>query len=270
MTHGSLFSGIGGFELGAKWAGIETLWSCEIEDFQRKILKKNFPNVKQYKDIKELENPEYVDIISGGFPCQDISIANAGKAKGIKGQRSGLWSEYFRIIRHVRPKYIIAENSSAITFRGLEQVLCDLYEIGYNAEWQCLSATSFGFKDIRERIYIIAYPGSQGEFRQGMGNAFIDVQQYKNEKIGREIWNSFGVDTKEMVFNFNGGGNPRQNINAEPLLCGSVNGVSNWMDKRNGALGNSIKPQIAQYLFECIKLHDKINELLRLYTHRIK
>lgn len=133
MTHGSLFSGIGGFETGAEWVGIETLWNCEIEPFQRSILKKHFPNTKQYEDIKELSNPGYVDIISGGFPCQDISIA--GKGVGITGSRSGLWSEMHRVIREVRPRYVIIENSPMLLVRGFERVLCDLSKTGYDAEW---------------------------------------------------------------------------------------------------------------------------------------
>lgn len=129
MTHGSLFSGIGGFELGAEWAGIPTLWNCEIEDYQREVLKKNFPNVKQYRDITKTSGLGHVDIISGGFPCQDISVA--GKGEGITGKRSGLWTEMHRVIREVRPAYVIIENSPALLYRGFERVLCDLSESGY-------------------------------------------------------------------------------------------------------------------------------------------
>lgn len=154
LTHGSLFSGIGGFELGAERQGIETVWNCEIEEYNRRILKQHFKNAKQYTDVRELTNPEYVDIISGGFPCQDISIANTN-ATGIKGSRSGLWSEMFRIIRVVRPKYIIIENSPMLLVRGFERVLCDLSEIGFNAEWQSLSAEAFGYCHKRERLYCI-------------------------------------------------------------------------------------------------------------------
>ena len=156
MTHGSLFSGIGGFELGAEWAGIETLWNCEIEPFQRSVLKRHFPNTIQYEDIKRLSNPGYVDIVSGGFPCQDISVA--GKREGINGRRSGLWGEMFRIVREVRPKYVIVENSPALVVSGLERVLCDLSQIGYDAEWQCISNIAFGYPHKRERLYLIAYP----------------------------------------------------------------------------------------------------------------
>lgn len=169
LTHGSLFSGIGGFELGAKLAGIETIWNCEINEFNRSILKKHFPNTKQYTDIKTIKQIEYTDIISGGFPCQDISIANVskknlneyGKSIGIKGIRSGLWVEMWRVISQVRPKYVIIENSPMLLIRGFEHVINDLSKIGYVCEWQCLQAAQFGYNHKRERIYCIAYPNKK-------------------------------------------------------------------------------------------------------------
>ena len=156
LTHGSLFSGIGGFELGAEMAGIDTLWNCEIEKFQGEILKNKFPHAERFTDITKTTGLRYVDIISGGFPCQDISVA--GKREGIKGKRSGLWSEMYRIIWEVRPKYVIIENSPALTISGLEQVLCDLSKIRYNAEWQCISNYAFGYPHKRERLYLMPTP----------------------------------------------------------------------------------------------------------------
>lgn len=252
ITHGSLFSGIGGFELGAHWAGIPTLWNCEINEWNRKLLAKRFPNTEQYEDIRELKNPKQTTIISGGFPCQDISVASAGKGKGIKGHRSGLWGEMYRIVGEVRPDYIIIENNPALAIRGLERVLCDLSEIGYDAEWQCLSATTFGFRHYRKRIYIIAYPNSYGELSSGMGNSFIDVARFKDTKKWSEVRSEFSVDTKEMVFRFNEWGSERQNIITEPLLCGKSNGIPDQVDRLAG-IGNAIVPFIGYYLFECIK-----------------
>ncbi len=156
LTHGSLFSGIGGFELGAEMAGIDTLWNCEIEKFQGEILKTKFPYAERFTDITKTTGLRYVDIISGGFPCQDISVA--GKREGIKGKRSGLWSEMYRIVREVRPKYVIIENSPALTISGLEQVLCDLSKIGFNAEWQCISNYAFGYPHKREGFTLLPTP----------------------------------------------------------------------------------------------------------------
>jgi DNA (cytosine-5)-methyltransferase 1 len=258
LSHGSLFSGIGGFELGAEWAGIPTYWNCDINEWNRKLLKHRFPNTEQYDDIRTLTNPRKVNIISGGFPCQDISGANT-KAKGIKGHRSGLWGEMYRIVGEVRPDYIIIENSPNLTFRGFERVLCDLSEIGYDAEWQCLSATTFGFRHRRERIYVIAYPNTHGQFSDRMGNAFIDVEGFKDPKKWSEIRSEFRLDTKEMVFRHDKWGSEGQDTIAEPLLCGVGDGIPERMDRLAG-LGNAIVPFIGYYLFECIKNHIAVRQ----------
>jgi len=237
MTHGSLFSGIGGFEEGAEMADIQTLWNCELEEYQSKILKKNYQHARQYRDIKNLKHPRYVDIISGGFPCQDISVA--GKGEGIKGGRSGLWSENHRIIREVRPKYAILENSPALLYRGFERVLLDLWEIGYNAEWQCISNSAFGFPHKRERVYIIAYSnqiGLQGDFRKD--RAFNPVfKKWTSDKTNGHI-----------MF---------KRIHEIPT-CSDIrngDGFQNWTH-RVASIGNSVNPLVAYYLFECIKAHN--------------
>lgn len=247
LIHGSLFSGIGAFELGAEHNGIETLWNCEIQEYNRQVLKKNFPLTKQYEDITKLLAPEYVDIVSGGFPCQDITTLNT-KSIGINGKRSGLWSEMWRICRHIRPKYIIIENSSALTFRGFERVLCDLSEGGYNAEWKCFRANEFGLPHRRERLFAIAYPDCQSEFPEGMGNIFANVQEYKAEKIGSEFWDELSLDTKEMVFTSKPNASARSGFVAEPLLRRDDDGIS----ERLHALGNAIAVPICDYLFFCI------------------
>ena len=143
MNHLDLFSGIGGFALAAKrtWGDhLNIKGFCEIEPYAQKVLNKNFPGVPIYKDIKELDGNKFknIDLLTGGFPCQDISIAGYGA--GIEGERSGLWSEMLRIISEVRPRFAIIENGSAISSRGLNIVLRDLAEAGYDAEWQCISA----------------------------------------------------------------------------------------------------------------------------------
>ena len=233
MTHGSLFSGIGGFEWGAKYAGISTIWCCEIAKFPRKVLSKNFPNVKQYEDIRDVVCPEYADIITGGFPCQDISIA--GKGKGIKGERSGLWKEMYRIVREIRPRYIIIENSPALTIRGLETVLCDLAKAGYNAEWRCISNSEFGFPHKRERIYIIAYSDQIGRQKSGVQRCgkiesiFIEIPTLCSE-------HTFAQRIYQMP---------------DSEIVGIDDGVSDWCN-RVGAIGNAMNPIIALYLFICI------------------
>ena len=156
-----LFSGIGGFALAAQWVwkdDLEIVGFCEIEEYAQKVLKKNFPNVSIYKDITKLNGKEIknIDLLTGGFPCQDISIA--GKGAGIEGERSGLWSEMYRIISEIRPKYALIENVPMLIHRGFERVLCDLAKIGYDAEWQVIGADDVGARHRRKRIWIVAYP----------------------------------------------------------------------------------------------------------------
>lgn len=236
MTHGSLFSGIEGFGLGAAFAGIKTIWSCEFEEYQTKVIKKNFgENHDTNRDIKTYRNPQFVDIISGGFPCQDISIA--GKGIGITGERSGLWKEMFRILGEVRPRYVIIENSPMLVVRGFEQVLCDLSQIGYDAEWQCLSGTDFGIQQNRERLYCIAYPNKNSSSR-GLQNTI-----FRKPYLSRELTRIYP------------GWRTRQSI-PSPKFVGRHNELPNWVD-RVECLGNAVQPIIAHYLFECIKEFDK-------------
>lgn len=151
-----LFSGIGGFELGLQQAGMEIGAYCEIEDYCLKVLRKNFPNALEYNDITKLTLQEgEFDVMCGGFPCQDISIS--GKNTGLLGgERSSLWLEYRRLINEARPKYAIIENVNAILSRGLEIVLQQLAEIGYDATWTNYDSKYFGVPQRRRRTYIIA------------------------------------------------------------------------------------------------------------------
>lgn len=236
LTHGSLFSGIEGFGLGAALAGIKTEWSCEFEKYQTKVIKKNFGNEHTvYGDIRTLENPPFVNIISGGFPCQDISVT--GKGAGIKGSRSGLWGQMHRIIGEVRPDYVIIENSPLLRKRGFEYVLHGLSEIGYDAQWQCLQGNFLGLQQRRERIYIIAYSNSKfGE-------------QQRNRQVFREPYLPWELP---RVYP---GWKERRDL-PEPRTFGSVNELPNLVD-RNRCVGNAVQPLMAQYLFECIKCFDQ-------------
>jgi DNA (cytosine-5)-methyltransferase 1 len=135
LTVGSLFSGIGGFELGLERAGMRVLWQAETDPYASAVLAKHWPGVRNHGDVRNVRAGavEPVDVICGGFPCQDIS--NAGKRAGIDGERSGLWSEYARIVGELRPRYVIVENVAALLGRGIERVLGDLAALGFDAEW---------------------------------------------------------------------------------------------------------------------------------------
>lgn len=177
-----LFSGIGGFSLGLeRTGGFETVAFCEIEEFPRRVLKKHWPEVPCYDDVRTLTADRLrrdgiaVDVVTGGFPCQDISTA--GKRRGIgEGTRSGLYSEVVRIVGDIRPKYVILENVSNLLAGPTEQpggwfgrVLGDLAEIGYDAEWHCIPASHVGALHRRDRIWIAAYPNSDSLRLQSIG-----------------------------------------------------------------------------------------------------
>ena len=156
-----LFSGIGGFSLGLeRTGGFETVAFCEIDPFCRKVLAKHWPGVPIHEDVRELGPDEIgsIDVICGGFPCQDIS--SAGQKFGIAGERSGLWSEQLRLIRALRPRFAIVENVADLLARGMGAVLGDLAESRYDAEWHSIPASFVGLPQARERIWIIAYPDS--------------------------------------------------------------------------------------------------------------
>jgi DNA (cytosine-5)-methyltransferase 1 len=215
MTSGSnlkvldLFSGIGMFSYGLERTGLyKTVAFCEWDKTCQEVLKKHWPSVYCYKDIEHLEwrdNHLYsnecgvesltsVDVICGGFPCQDISYA--GKGDGIEGSRSSYWKHYWRLINEIKPKAAIIENVSALRRRGLDVVLSDLDEIGYDAEWHCIPASYVGACHQRDRVWILAYCRSQrgkglvpldnlGEVGQGGWGGKEDLQQVYSNPFGR-------------------------------------------------------------------------------------
>lgn len=164
-----LFSGIGGFSLGLERAGFETVAFCEINPKCRHLLATHWPGVPCFDDITTLTGEQVgtVDAICGGFPCQDISFA--GKGAGLAGERSGLWREYARLVRELRPRFVIVENVSALLGRGLGDVLGDLAALGYDAWWDCIPASAVGAPHRRDRLWLVAYPG--GVEHQGYGDA---------------------------------------------------------------------------------------------------
>jgi DNA (cytosine-5)-methyltransferase 1 len=159
VTFLDLFSGIGAFALGLSRAGMTPVGFCEIDPFCRDVLSRHWPDVPILHDVRTAEFPN-ADVICGGFPCQDISIAGAGA--GLAGERSGLWREVVRAVRMVRPRWLVLENVPMLLDRGLGTVLGDLAENGYDAEWDCVSAADIGASQNRERIWILANPNDSG------------------------------------------------------------------------------------------------------------
>lgn len=171
MNVGSLFAGIGGFDLGFERAGMRVAWQVEQDAYCLAVLRRHFPGAARFEDVREVgaQNLCPVDLVCGGFPCQDLSPA--GRGAGLAGARSGLWSEFARIVRELRPRYVVVENVPALlTGKGkrwdrapVGRVLGDLAEAGYDAEWACLSAREFGAPHLRKRVWIVAYPARDAE-----------------------------------------------------------------------------------------------------------
>jgi len=192
----SLFSGGGLGDYGLELAGMEIVGQVEIDEYCQKILSLRWPDVPKWRDIREVKGSEVlkqcgrIDIISGGFPCQDISTANTN-GKGIEGEKSGLWKEMYRLICEIRPKFVFVENVSALLHRGLGVVLGDLAACGYDAEWDCIPASAIGAPHRRDRVWIVAYAGLLGQTEYEIKTAGIEQcgQTLADSKsMGRKTW----------------------------------------------------------------------------------
>ncbi|MDW5562589.1 MAG: DNA cytosine methyltransferase [Methanomassiliicoccus sp.] len=254
LTVGSLFSGIGGIDLGLERAGMKVSWQCEHdpkskkpfgEQFNQRILGQHWQGVELYGDVCEIDTDdlERVDIIAGGFPCQDIS--QAGKGVGISGPRSSLFFEAMRIVRDLRPRFVLLENVPALRYRGLGHVLQELAFCGYDAEWDIVSAASVGALHRRDRMLIVAYP-------HGGGHLHGEPQEQP-----AEVWlQSFGEPVPGgqdvSVFSYR----PSDSHSypkwadlwgAEPGVCQVADGVPARVDQLR-ALGNAVVPQVAEFV----------------------
>lgn len=184
-----LFSGIGGFSLGLERAGMRTVYFCELDAYCRAVLAKHWPDVPCHDDIRTFPALDgtlpWIDVICGGFPCQDISVA--GRGEGLRGERSGLWKAMHQLIGLVQPRYALLENVSALLHRGLGEVLGDLAEIGYDAEWHCIPAATVGAPHRRDRIWIVAYPSRSERWtqRSARGAPGADVHASGEEGTAR-------------------------------------------------------------------------------------
>jgi DNA (cytosine-5)-methyltransferase 1 len=161
MKIGSLFSGIGLLEMGLEWSGVGTVvWQAEANEFCQKVLAKRYPNVKRYDDVRKItkDTAEDVDLLCGGFPCQDLSVA--GKQAGLEGERSGLWWEFHRIVGELRPRWVVIENVYAGWAKWLPTVRKSLHELGYTSMPIRVQASNFGAPHRRSRVIIVAYSNS--------------------------------------------------------------------------------------------------------------
>ena len=291
MTHGSLFSGIGGFDLASEWIGWQNIFQVEIDKFCQKVLNKNFPYTDKHFDIKEFNGTQYtgaIDIISGGFPCQPFSVA--GKQKGKEDARF-LWHEMLRVIREIAPKFVVGENVLGIRNMELHNILSDLENEGYKTETYIIPACAVNAPHKRERVWIIAYANSIGfKNEQEENNKFICNGEWNNKvsKQGRneqqcrlgkpntfstnangEHWQEFERRNKleyersETSFrrSFYEPDWQRNWTEVAPELCRVDDGLPKELDagKRITALGNAIVPQVAYEIFKTIEQFDNAN-----------
>jgi len=285
-----LFSGIGGFSVGLERARMQTIAFCEIEPFCQKVLNKHWPDVPIANDVTKLKYNQGVlyddgkeiykgtiDIVCGGFPCQDISTA--GRQDGIsEGTRSGLWSECARLLREVQPKFAIFENVTNLLNgnRGdwFKRVLWDISQVGYDAEWHCIPASEIGAHHHRDRVWIMAYPNETFAARRGLSSR---IQKELSQSYGRsDHWCAKHNVAYPLSWRQQRQGELEQRIDpeavknweaakpvygcvgqiwqTEPDLGRVVDGV--WKKSyghRLGALGNAVVPQIPEIIGKAIQ-----------------
>jgi len=273
LRHLDLFSGIGGFSLGLeRTGGFQTVAFCDSDKKTHLVLKKHWPNVPIFDDVSTLKGKDLgtVEIITGGFPCQDLSVA--GKGAGLAGARSGLWWQFHRLIEETQPKYVIAENVAVLRSRGLDQVLRSLHQIGYDAEWHCIPASAVGAPHQRDRIWIVAYPngddrrsGSSAEPHQRQawmesrrsGERFSERETEQalaySESVGLEGFGirTIGTEQKESLPTRSScivrAINKSDFWEVEPQLGRVADGIPNRVDRLK-QLGNSLVPQIPELI----------------------
>ena len=244
LTHFSLFTGIGGIDLAAEWAGFESVGQCEWADYPTKVLEKHWPDVPRWRDVRDVTDEsiqergiEEVTLLSGGFPCQPHSLA--GRRKASADERD-LWGEFARIICEVRPKWVLGENVpgllSSENGRFFGRILRDLDEMGYSVEWCCFPAHTVGAVFSRTRVFIIASPHCNG-LQRDLQKSFkthephsIQRPPSENIRAALSLWNGEVTNTNGIRIS---------------------NGIPNWMDRLK-CLGNAVVPQQVYPILKCI------------------
>ena len=245
-TVGSLFSGIGALDLGLERAGFEIAFQIEIDSYCQQVLAKHWPDVKRYGDIKTVGAASLfpVDLICAGFPCQPFSVA--GQKKGVEDDRF-LWPEIIRIVRVLRPAFLLLENVPGLLIRGLGRVLGELAASGYHAEWRCISAAEVGAPHRRKRLFIVAYPSSFGFVQAVVFNNDLKEDLEKMAAQAQEYWSG-----KLNLC-------PSGRVRLVPVdrVLGVGDGRSQSMDAVK-AIGNAVVPQVIEVIGrQIIKLIEK-------------
>jgi DNA (cytosine-5)-methyltransferase 1 len=242
LTFGSLFTGFGGLDLGLERAGLQCAWQVEINDYATKVLAKHWPHVTRFRDVRTVrkEDVTSVDVLVGGFPCQDISLAGPGT--GLDGERSGLWREYHRLICALRPRYVVVENVAALLYRGIWRVLGDLAASGYDAQWRVFQASDFGYPHERKRLVIVAYTDKDRCLCFGPYHVQRSFRLHSAQQASKAM-----VLLRDMVAQLEQGWGTSS-------VCGENDGVSGWLERLEG-VGNAVVPDLAEHVGRCIVAH---------------
>lgn len=218
-------------------------WQVENDPYCRRVLEKHWPTVRRFGDIREFPGDfnGACDLICGGFPCQDISVA--GRGRGLVGARSGLWWEMLRVVQDIRPRFVIIENTPPLYNRGLHAILGCLADEGFDAEWETISARQFGRPHLRKRLFIIAYPN--GFRRRNRGdNGEMDGDDSGCVRFATENRWKDGWDMERWTSSFY---TERRFPPTDPSTKRVVNGIPGRLD-RCRVIGNSVVPAIAEFI----------------------
>lgn len=226
ITFGSLFAGIGGFDLGFERAGMRCKWQVEIDSYCQRVLAKHWPDVRRWDDVRTFPPEPFddwrVDVICGGFPCQDISQANVVFRAGLSGGRSGLWREFLRIIVEIRPRAVAVENSWQQWRKWVPRVRRELWEIGYGSLPVGCDSSVFGTKHRRQRAFVVAHSDSdsQSVFTKYAETSCLPTNA---RRYRQDVWNT------------------------TPEFMGVANGIPNRVDRLK-CCGNAVVPQVAEWI----------------------
>ncbi len=257
IYFGSLFAGIGGIDLGLERAGMVCRWQVESDPFCNRVLDRHWPDVRRYGDVKETDPGKVeeecgrVRLVAGGFPCQDLSFA--GKRRGIHAERSGLWFEFERFVRDLRPEVVLVENVPGLLSGGLDVVLGCLAALGYDAEWDCVPAAVFGAPHLRHRVFVVAYikgngqpAGNRSQGGNGLYPRFKEKFVLRND--GRGFKGVWPVEAGPRLVRVADGLPAELDEGREGLIQAYQKRQKRMVEDRVSALGNAVVPQVAEWI----------------------
>ena len=252
MKFISLFAGIGGLDLGLERAGFECVAQVEINEFALRVLQKHWANIPKFKDVRDVgkHNLPSADLICGGFPCQDVSLA--GQRAGLEGKRSTLWSEFHRIVCEIRPRWVVIENVPGLLSSDngefFTKIFRELSQSGYDAEWRIISASDLGAPHIRERLFIVAYPngyiGLDGVLQTGRDT----FSEWRKKSVWGFDWSKSKMESRPATILQRW---QRLAVRQSPLIR-MDDGIPDVVERLH-ATGNAVVPQVAEFIGHCIK-----------------